>query len=204
MQPLDSSGPILSVLDGIPVQQVAVDLGSGVGRIVEHLRRRGWTVFGCELDAEKAAVAHVDASDALTWNPPRAPQLVTCIELIEHLPQEAQEELIRRIRGWLTDGGLAIVSTPQRHSPVALIERGIHLLRPHLGPYTWWDPTHVSVLPRRRLERLFRETGFDILDRIGVHFAPDVLPVPGLRRRSFRGRLGAFGWDLVYVLAPSP
>jgi 2-polyprenyl-3-methyl-5-hydroxy-6-metoxy-1,4-benzoquinol methylase len=164
----------------------------------------GWTVYGCELDPAKAALAScfgkIDAGDVRSWAPPEPVDLIFCVELLEHLPSEDQQPLLRDMRRWLHPGGHLVLSTPQRHSPVALVERAYARLR-HRGPYDWWDPTHVSVLRRSRLEALFSGAGFVVRRRLGIHLVPELVPVPALHRTAHEGVLGALGFDLIYVLA---
>ncbi len=90
----------------------------------------------------------------------------------------------------------------QRHSPVAFWDR---LEARHKGmEYDWWDPTHISVLPRHRLEALLTGAGFDILNRCGVCFAPDAFAVRSrtcrrLRHASTTGMMARYGWNLIYT-----
>ena len=96
---------------------------------------------------------------AFTWSPPSAVDVVTCLEMIEHVPSARHRELLVRMSGWLDRDGRLLISTPQRNSPVSLFERAFHRFRPKHGPYRWWDDTHVSISSRRYWERLFRELG---------------------------------------------
>lgn len=184
---------------------VAADIGCGDGqRGARALRDLGCVVYGCEMDAAKAelasAFAKVDVCDVRRWTPPEPLDLVVCAELFEHLPADDQRVLMRSMRGWLRPGGHLILSTPQRHSPVALVERAYTRLR-RRPAYDWWDPTHVSVLRRTDLEALFAEAGFTIERRVGTHLVPEVVPVPALHRTHHEGPLGLLGFDLLYVLS---
>ncbi len=135
-------------------------------------------------------------------SPPHTVDLVTCIELIEHLPPEDQPPLLRQFRSWLRTDGILVLSSPQRHSPVAFLDK---LEARHKGmEYDWWDPTHISVLPRHRLEALLTGAGFDILNRCGVCFAPDAFAVRSrtcrrLRHASTTGMMARYGWNLIYT-----
>jgi 2-polyprenyl-3-methyl-5-hydroxy-6-metoxy-1,4-benzoquinol methylase len=163
----------------------------------------GLSVVACELDASKAELASsfgkIDVCDVREWLPPSSLDLILCAELIEHLPARDQARLMLKLRGWLSCGGHLVLSTPQRNSPVALAERAYTRLR-RRGSYNWWDPTHVSVLSRRKLERLFIESGFTIRRRVGLHLMPEFLPFSALHWTVHEGHLGNFGFDLVYLL----
>jgi 2-polyprenyl-3-methyl-5-hydroxy-6-metoxy-1,4-benzoquinol methylase len=162
----------LSDLEGAGT--AAADVGSGVGRVVELLRSRGFSVVGCELDGDKAAAAGVDQGDVREWRPSHRVDVVTCAELLEHLPHRDHLPLLERMASWLTPTGALVVSTPQRHSLVAWTERAFHVVG-RRGPYNWWDPTHVSVSTRRYWERLFARARLDVERRIGIHLVSDVV-----------------------------
>lgn len=184
----------------------AADVGSGVGRVVELLRSRGYAVVGCELDPAKAATAGVDQADVRDWSPARPVDVVTCSELVEHLPHADHRPLIERMASWLTPTGSLILSTPQRHSLVAWTERAFHVAS-RRGPYEWWDPTHISVSTRRYWEQLFRAAHLEVTDRIGVHLVSDVVvkalpPLRRYQRTAHTGPVAVLAFDLVYVLRP--
>ena len=65
----DSSTSILKVLAALPKLSTAADVGSGNGRISNHLRKLGWNVSGCEINPELALLAEVDHADARRWQP---------------------------------------------------------------------------------------------------------------------------------------
>lgn len=194
--------------DILPDGQVAIDLGIGPGRITEVLQKRGFDVYGCDIDPKYAADAvargiHADASDVLVWEPPAHGDVITCMELIEHLPAHQQPVLLRRMRTWLAPGGTAIVSTPQRHSLVAAVERSYSVVRRR--PYTWWDPTHIAIRARRDLVRMLTEAGFTIDRVVGLHLMPQLATelVNPLRRYEWtrhEGAMAALCFDLTYVL----
>jgi len=187
---------------------LAADLGCGDGQNgARMLQCLGFRVHACELDPPKArraaTFAKVDVCDVRDWRPPEALDLVFCAELLEHLPEGDQPALLRNIRRWLRPGGYLVLTTPQRNSLVALVERAYTGLR-RRGPYNWWDPTHVGVLRRGRLEALFAECGFCITRRVGCHVVPDLVRLPALHRTVHEGPLSALAFDLFYVLRPTP
>lgn len=185
----------------------AADVGSGVGRVVGLLRSRGLSVVGCELDPARAATAGVDVADARRWSPPHSVDVVTCVELVEHLPHDDHLPLVEAMASWLTPTGALVLSTPQRHSVVAWTERAFHVAS-RRGPYQWWDPTHVSVSSRRYWERLFRSAHLEVSRRIGIHLVSDVVvkAVPATKRFQHSvhsGPVALVAFDLVYVLRPA-
>lgn len=200
---------VLSLLhDLIPDGRYAIDLGMGPGRITDVLQARGFDVYGCDIEPSYAREAlargvHADAADVLTWEPPVRADVITCMELIEHLPRHQQPVLLDRIRRWLAPGGTAIVSTPQRHSLVATVERAYCAVRRQ--PYTWWDPTHIAVRSRGDIVRMCSAAGFTIERVVGVHLVPQLAGevLPPLRRYQYsrhEGWLAGACFDLTFVL----
>ena len=184
----------------------AADVGSGVGRVVKLLQSQGLSVVGCELDPVKAVTAGVDRADVREWSPPHRVDVVTCIEVIEHLPHGDHLPVIERMASWLTPTGVLVLSTPQRHSLAAWTERAFHLVS-RRGKYDWWDPTHISVSTRRYWERLFGSARLQIERRIGVHLISDVVvklvpPMKRYQRTIHTGPAATLAFDLVYVLRP--
>lgn len=168
------------------------------------LAESGFSVYGCEMDPAKAKLAaqfaEVAVCDIRDWTPPTSFDLIVCAELLEHLPPNDQVSLLANLRRWLRPGGRVILSTPQRNSSVALMERAYSVLRKR-GRYNWWDPSHVNVLRRKDLERLISESGFTVNRRIGSHIVSELLPLPAFHWTVHEGPLSVLGFDLVYVLS---
>lgn len=196
------------LLDIIPRGQIAIDLGMGAGRITDVLQELGFDVYGCDINPTHAHEAsgrgvHADTADVLSWDPPTLADVVTCMELIEHLPAETQPLLLRRMRSWLAPGGTAIVSTPQRHSLVAAVERTYCAVRRR--PYDWWDPTHIAIRSRSDLIRMFINAGFTIDRIVGLHLMPQLAsevfrPLCRYEWTRHEGRVANLCFDLTFVL----
>jgi hypothetical protein len=201
----------------LPTQRggIAVDIGSGFGEIVGWLVDAGFSTYGCEVDPWKAAQAQsdhptaiIDCADLRNWKPPSSPLVLTCIEVIEHLPRGAQRELLHLVRQWISDDGTLILSTPQRTSLVSLVDRIYCRIKGQT--YHWWDPTHVSILSRRVLQRDLTNAGFSVINRAGVGLVPDLVsshlgPLGRLvKDNEHRGILGALAFDIIYVCKPRP
>ncbi len=187
---------------------VAFDLGSGEGRVVRVLAQEGFRVYGCEIDPARAESARqiesvcVQVGDVIDWKPPGKADVVTCIELIEHLRPGDQKRLLDLIRSWLKPAGALVLSTPQRYSAVSIIELAYAALRRQR--YTWWDETHVSILRQKQLLHLLRECGFEVHESVGYHLVPDLfaarIPIlRGFQRRAHYGKLKNIAFDLVYL-----
>jgi SAM-dependent methyltransferase len=94
----------------------ALDAGCGSGRLLDDLARLA-AVSGLELSEESVAVArargHADvvagAVEALPW-PDETFELVTCLDVIEHTPDD--RVTLRELRRVLRPGGHLLVTVP--------------------------------------------------------------------------------------------
>ncbi len=195
------------VRDNLPDGHIAIDLGFGLGRITGVLLER-FEVYGCDLDPKHVQKArsrgvHTTAESVLVWDPPVKAEIITCMELIEHLPAARHIELLNRISRWLEPGGTVMISTPQRISLVAVVERGYHAVR--RVPYNWWDPTRIAIRYRRDLVLMLGDAGFTIVRCIGLHLIPQLVTqvVPPLRRYEWSRHEGPVAYAcfvFVFVL----
>ena len=79
--------------------------------------------------------------------------LITCIELIEHIPEKSTRCLLNEIRRILVPGGRLILTTPNYRSPWRLLEPMVSWL----GPVDYRDE-HITHYTRDRLSRLLADT----------------------------------------------
>lgn len=147
-----------------------LDVGCATGNFLYALRRRGWEVYGVELNAQAATYARerlglpvftgdlVDAHFPDAWF-----NLVILWDVLEHLhdPKGALREAARVTR----PGGTLVLSLPNPDSIEARV----------FGPY-WagWDvPRHLYIFTRDVLDRLLTETGWhasEVLNLTGRHW----------------------------------
>lgn len=143
------------------VSGVVVDVGVGEGLALERMIPRGHPVVGLEYRIDKARAA----DERLDWLAPTVgdagmlpfpdscADLVTCIELLEHLPtfRPAVGELARITRG------RCVVSVPwEPWFRLGNLGRGKNLAR--LGN----DPEHVQTFTPKRLVRGLRHGFRDV------------------------------------------
>lgn len=155
-----------------------LDLGCGKGDIANTLTRSGFSVVGCDADAEGVRIA-ADAYPQTTfrhlgvYDDPIALgrqgfDAVISTEVIEHL--YAPRALPRFANKVLKDGGWLIITTPYHGylKNLALAVSG-HWDR-HLAPL--WDGGHIKFFSRHTLTRLLEDEGFKVKMFKGVGRAP--------------------------------
>jgi 2-polyprenyl-6-hydroxyphenyl methylase / 3-demethylubiquinone-9 3-methyltransferase len=124
--------------------RTALDVGCGAGLVCEPLARLGAAVTGVDAAAENVAVARLHAGEGGLAIDYRAGSvedlserfdLVTCFEVIEHASD--QPGFVRGLARAVADGGLLVMSTPNRTAlsraalvgaaeATGLIPRGTH------------------------------------------------------------------------------
>jgi SAM-dependent methyltransferase len=171
-----------------------LDFGAGTGELALCLRGRGFEVVGVErLAAARAAAAAagLELHPDLTRLQPGSFDLVSAVEVIEHL--RSPLAVLRDLRDLLVPGGRLFVTTPNR--------RG---LRARLSRCRWRqarDPCHVILFDPRSLEGLLRAAGF-VSVRL-IRFSPLATANQGriLLQRALQA-LGLYGGLRVTAATP--
>ncbi len=143
-----------------------LDVGCGAGGVGRALRDRVDFLAGIELDAEAGASAReiydqvlIGRVEDLVQALAGAFDTILAYDLLEHLADPA--ELLRRLRGVATEGGILHVSVPNaRHWTLVrdLVARGTF-------GYTDWghrDRTHLRWFTRADLVALLEEGGWQV------------------------------------------
>jgi 2-polyprenyl-6-hydroxyphenyl methylase/3-demethylubiquinone-9 3-methyltransferase len=168
-------GWIDDVVGGLAGKRV-VDVGCGGGILAESMATRGASVTGIDLGEKPLAVAklhtlesgvRVDyrrvAAEALARDEPASFDVVTCMELLEHVPDPAS--MIRACAALARPGGKVVVSTINRNPKSYLFaivgaEYGLRLLP--RGTHDWsrfLTPSEVARDARRAGLALAAMTG---------------------------------------------
>jgi len=121
--------------------ETALDVGCAIGFLVEELRARGVDAYG--IDVSEYAIGQVPQElrpycrvGSVTEDIGRDYDLVTCIEVLEHLPPDDAEKAVANITRHVDT--VLFSSTPDDHT----------------------EPTHSNVQPPWYWARLFAEHGF--------------------------------------------
>lgn len=148
--------PFIDALKHFRAIPVSLDLGCGRGEWLSVLREAGFEVRGVDTDPvmlnacrdKGLSVEEDDAGAFLSRQPDDSLDLISAFHLIEHLPFEQQQLLVRESHRALRPGGLLVLETP---NPENLI----------VGTANFYlDPTHIKPVPSQLLEFLPEYYGF--------------------------------------------
>jgi len=157
--------------------KTALDVGCGAGLLCEPLARLGAAVTGLDAAAENIGVARAHAAQSGLAIDYRAGSvelltgatfdLVTSMEVIEHVTDPAA--FVAGLAGALADGGLMILSTPNRTalSQLAMITVGEGSGMIPKGTHDW-----SKFLTTDELTGHVEAAGLKVIDIAGLSFSP--------------------------------
>lgn len=154
----------------------ALDVGCGAGLLCEPLARMGAAVTGVDAAPENIAAAKehaagqglsIDYRHGDITKMKLAPfDLVTSLEVVEHVADPAA--FVGALAKQLADGGLMILSTPNRTalSRLAMITLGEGLGQIPKGTHNW-----SQFLRPDELEEIAKAAGLKVTDKRGLSFS---------------------------------
>lgn len=136
---------------------VCVDLACGSGELLFLLERQGFAhIIGidlCETGLEKARKAvscelvRSDIVEYLSTVPADSVDLVTALNILEHLPKDSLKAVLDEARRVLRPGGTLVAMVPNAISPFGSLTRH-------------WDITHEWAFTPNNFRQLAALTGF--------------------------------------------
>jgi 2-polyprenyl-6-hydroxyphenyl methylase/3-demethylubiquinone-9 3-methyltransferase len=158
-----------------------LDVGCGGGILSESMAALGAEVTGIDLGAAPLAVARLHlkesgltvdyrhiAAEALAEQAPASFDVVTCLEMLEHVPDPAST--VAACARLVKPGGPVFFSTLNRNpkSWLMAIVGAEYLL--HLLPRGTHD--YMKFLKPSELERMGRQAGLELREITGMHYHP--------------------------------
>ncbi len=162
-----------------------LDLGCGRGEALALLGEHGIEARGVDLSASmvgecrrKGLVAEEgDLLEALSRASESSLGGVVSFHVIEHLPHEVVDRLVRLAWRALSPGGVLILETP---SPLSVVVAARNF---------WLDPTHLRPVHPESLKLTFEQAGFDPVERIDLRPFPDAARLPEIRTETANAEL---------------
>jgi 2-polyprenyl-6-hydroxyphenyl methylase/3-demethylubiquinone-9 3-methyltransferase len=183
-RPLHDLNPVrLDYIDGrvgLAGRRVA-DVGCGGGLLADGMARRGARVLGIDLSSQAVAVAKLHAletgvavdyremaAEALASAEPGAFDLVTCLEMLEHVPDPAA--VVAATARLVRPGGDVVFSTINRNArSFALAIVGAEYLMRLLPMGTH---RYARLIRPSELSRWARAAGLELVDLAGLAYDP--------------------------------
>jgi 2-polyprenyl-6-hydroxyphenyl methylase/3-demethylubiquinone-9 3-methyltransferase len=158
-----------------------VDVGCGGGILAESMAQRGARVLGIDLSTKPLKVARLHAmesgvdldyrevaAEALAQERPATADVVTCMEMLEHVPDPAS--IVRACAALVKPGGHVFFSTLNRNFKAFLlaIVGAEHVL--DLVPKGTHE--YAKFLRPSELSRFARESGLEVDQFSGLEYNP--------------------------------
>jgi 2-polyprenyl-6-hydroxyphenyl methylase / 3-demethylubiquinone-9 3-methyltransferase len=158
-----------------------LDVGCGGGLMSEGMARRGAHVLGIDLAPEALAVARLHALEAeiavdyrhiaveaLAESAPAGFDLVTCLEMLEHVPDPSA--IVAALARLVRPGGNVIVSTINRNAKAfALAIVGAEYVMRLLPMGTH---RYARLIRPSELSQWARDSGLELADLAGLDYDP--------------------------------
>ena len=165
---------------GLAGRQV-IDVGCGGGLLAEGMARRGGRVLGIDLATEALAVARLHALEtgiaveyrqvaveALAEAEPASCDLVTCLEMLEHVPDPAA--VVAALARLVRPGGHVVCSTINRNAKsfaLAIVGAEYVMRLLPMGTHRY-----ARLIRPSELSRWARNVGLELLDLAGLEYDP--------------------------------
>lgn len=148
-------------LNALPPATRVLDAGCGEGVLVEEFASK-LAMVGVDPNYASPNVQRASLLDL-----PFAPgtfDRVLCLDVLEHLPFEAQPVALREIRRVVSDRGEVLISVPN----LAHLQSRVHFLLTGRLIRTASELKHPGDRPMAEYLRLFAAAGFTVVERHGI------------------------------------
>lgn len=161
----------------------AIDLGCGRGEWLEVLGEMGVSAIGVDLDKDMLAACaekrltgvHGDAIGYLSSIEDESQLVVSAFHVVEHIPFESLQLLIKEAHRVLKPGGLLILETPNPEN-IFVATCNFYL-----------DPTHIKPIPPDLLVFIAEYCGFSRVNIVRVQESRQVLQSQALTLNDVLG-----------------
>lgn len=184
-RPLHQINPLrLDWIDGLArlAGKSVVDIGCGGGILSESMARRGAQVLGIDLSTKPLRVAQLHAleagveglnyrevaAEALAAEQPAQYDVVTCMEMLEHVPQP--DSVVRACASLVKPGGWVFLSTINRNPKAFMF--AIVGAEHALGLLPKGTHEYGRFLRPSELTRWTREAGLEACEFKGLEYNP--------------------------------
>ena len=136
-----------------------LDIGFGEGGLLQIAQRQGWQCYGTEISPRSLAYGKnqdwivTDNAEHDSRFTPQGFDVVTMIELLEHVP--TPQQILQAAARWLRPGGLLYLTTPNARS---LNQRVLGLEWSVVSP-----PEHLALWTPKGLRHALTKAGFQDL-----------------------------------------
>jgi len=154
-----------------------LDIGIGRGEMLSCMRDWGFNYQGIDISQSTVNFCQTLAlrcelvDDTATWllKNREAFSLITCLDVLEHVPKNHTIDFLTAIRSALQEGGRAIIQVPNLQSPYGYLH--------HFN-----DFTHVSGFVEHSLSQVLLIAGFSRFEFHGFEEVFDIGIKQGLRK----------------------
>ncbi|HXU46290.1 MAG TPA: methyltransferase domain-containing protein [Thermoanaerobaculia bacterium] len=169
-------------LPWLETRSPVLDLGCGRGESLALLREKGIAARGVDSSARMVALcrergleaAEGDLFGHLAGLPEGELGAIVSFHVIEHLPPESLDRLVRLAYRALRPGGVLILETP---NPLSLVVAARNF---------WLDPTHRRPVHPESLKLHFELAGFDPIERLDLRPFPPSERLPEIDLAEIR------------------